>query len=55
MGKIEKRPIYHGPCTFSSHRSVVSDALAQVLVCGVVGEPSKFVLDGLGKVRVLDD
>lgn len=31
------------------------DTLAQVLVGRVIGEPSEFVLDGLGEVRVLDD
>jgi len=39
----------------SGHRTVVVDALAQVLICRVVSEPSEFVLNGLGKVRVLDD
>ena len=40
---------------FSSHGPVMIDTLAQVLVGRVIGEPSKFVLDGLGEVRVLDD
>jgi len=43
------------PGGFSSHGTVVGDALAQVLVCRVISEPSEFVLDGFGEVRVLDD
>jgi len=31
------------------------DTLAQVFVGRVIGEPSEFVLDGLGEVRVLND
>ena len=31
------------------------DTLAQVLICRVVGKPYEFVLNGLGKARVLDD
>ena len=38
-----------------SHGAVVVDTLAQVFVGRVIGEPSEFVLDCLGKVRVLDD
>jgi len=40
---------------FSSHGTIVVDALAQVLVGRVVSEPSELVLNGLGEVRVLDD
>lgn len=43
------------PSGSSSHGSIVVDTFAQVLVGGVIGEPSEFVLDGLGEVRVLDD
>ena len=43
------------PGGFSSHGPVLLDTLTQVLIGGVVGEPSKFVLDGLREVRVFDD
>ena len=43
------------PGDFSSHGSIMIDALTQVLVGRVIGEPSELVLNGLGKVRVLDD
>ena len=46
---------YLCPSDFSSHSSVVVDTFAQVLVGRVVGEPSEFILDGLGEVRVFDD
>lgn len=38
-----------------SHGTIAADALAQVLVCRIVGKPSEFVLNRLGEVRVLDD
>lgn len=46
---------YYSPCTFSSHCSVVIDALAQVFISGVVGESPEFVLNSFGEVRIFDD
>ena len=54
-GQEKKSVRYQSPCSFSSHRSVVVDTLAQVLVRRVVSKTSEFVLNGLGKVRVFDD
>ena len=39
----------------SRHRAVIRDALAQVLVRGVIREPAELVLHGLRQARVLHD
>lgn len=49
MGKSVLKP------NVLSHGTIGADTLAQVLVCRVIGEPSEFVLNRLGEVRVLDD
>ena len=40
---------------FSTHGPVAAGTFAQVLVGRVIGEPSEFVLYGLGEVGILND
>ena len=47
------RSQHRGDC--STHGPVAAGTFAQVLVGRVIGEPSEFVLDGLGEVRIFND
>lgn len=51
----EKMSQNQSPGDFSSHGSIMVDALAQVLVGRVISEPSELVLNSLGEMRILDD
>ena len=39
---------------FLTHGSIAAGTFAQVFVGRVISEPSEFVLDGLGEMRIFD-